>query len=307
MRYSIPRTLLVAATLGCAGLAGCVSKSIYLQKVDEAVRHASQADAYKRELTGAAEVRAKLNALLEAEERKVAVCELNAKALRESRAQTETELTQLKARIKATADDANEVRAQLASAREAVRGCENRIVGLRTAQAAERRKEPDLSDVAQALKAEVDASNGLITLLRPKGAVHLRIPSKLFFRGRSARVSEDGKQLASRLADILGRLSDRVVLVEGHEDKSPVPRRAGSPTELSLTQAYAVALFLVRAGMDSARVSVVGIGTRRMLAQEGAPGAEDTNRRIEIIVTPAPAAPDLEVIGPDPRPTKGEP
>ena len=302
-RGQSPHRLVLAVAAWALLGGGCVSKSIYLQKVDEAVRHGAQADAYKRELTAAAEVRAKLNTALEAEERKVAVCELNQKAVREDRSRVEGERDALQARIKTAADDVNEVRAQLSTSKEQMHACENRVVGIRTAQAAERRKEPNLSDVAEALKAEVEGSNGGITLFRPKGAVQLRIPSRLFFRLRNARVSEEGKQLASRLADVLGRLRDRVVLVEGHEDKAPVPKRAGSPTELSLTQAYAVALFLVRAGMDSARVSVVGMGARRMLAAQEAPGAEDLNRRIEIVVTPAPVASDLEVIGPDAAPT----
>jgi flagellar motor protein MotB len=284
---------------GCA-LSACVSKSLYQQQVDEAVRWRAQSAEYKKSLGVAAELRARLEAQVKAEERKTAICEVSLRGLRERGEKHDAEVAAVTARLKATSDDVNELRAKLAGADEGVKGCEARIAQLRANQAAAARREPDLSDAVKILQPEVDQSNGALTLLRPRGAVVLRLPHALLFRRRSPVLTREGGELLGRVADALKQLKERrIFTIEGHEDAEAPPRRFGTPFDLSLTQSYRVALELVRQGLAASRVQAMGLGASQPLGTPGAENAALLNRRIEVRITPAPPAEKLDVIGPE--------
>ena len=227
---------LLVIGLGSAALAGCVSKSTFLQKVDEWVRVRSQLESCDKEMGRAAEFRATLETDLKASERRTALCQLEKKAVSvtvDDKAKLETELKAeiegLRGKYKTIADDMNELRAKHGTADETIRGLQKRLRELRV----EARREPDLSDVRKALRTEVDESNGLLSVSLPKGAVVLRIPHSQLFAKRNALLSREGKELIARLADSLRRLKDRSFLVQGHQDASAQAGDAAGSLPLS--------------------------------------------------------------------------
>lgn len=293
---------LLVIGLGSAALAGCVSKSTFLQKVDEWVRVRSQLESCDKEMGRAAEFRATLETDLKASERRTALCQLEKKAVSvtvDDKAKLETELKAeiegLRGKYKTIADDMNELRAKHGTADETIRGLQKRLRELRV----EARREPDLSDVRKALRTEVDESNGLLSVSLPKGAVVLRIPHSQLFAKRNALLSREGKELIARLADSLRRLKDRSFLVQGHQDASAPPRKLGTPLDLSHYQAAAVSRELMRSGLEPQKVTCAGLGASRPAAAPDAQDAEEQNRRIELVITPTPATETLEVITPD--------
>lgn len=285
-------TRLLLAVLLLVG-SGCVSKTLYLQKIDEALRATTRAEQCARSLQRLADIRVELEQRGKALERKLAVAALERDGCRQGLARLEAEIAALRTQVRQRSDEVNELRAELALAREKARGLEARIARMRE----EARREPDLSDVLEALRAEVATTEGM-SLHRRKGAVVVRIPRALLFRRRTTTLlSRSGRALVGRLADALGRLKERSFLVEGHQVPGRVPRRFRSPEELSLGQAVAVGIWLVRSGIDASRVSATGLGASRPVEADE-PAERGATERIEIVVTPTRPADRLDVIGP---------
>jgi chemotaxis protein MotB len=290
-----------ALLLLCIALAtSCVAKSTYLQKIDEAVRFRTQAEQCTTELRRLGEIRADLEDQIRGVEKRLAVTALDRERCRKEVEQHNAEIARLRESLQKSNDTVNELRTRLALSAEQVRGLKGRIAQLQE----EARREPDLSDVEAALKTELESTPAL-SLVRGKGFRVLRIPHEALFRRRTAALTREGRALLGRLADALGRLSGRSFRIQGHQDNAPVPRRMGSVVELSVWQAVAVGMALVRAGLDSMRVFAAGFGAARPAAAGEDESARAANRRIEIVITPLDPADQIDVIGPEGLPRKG--
>ena len=286
--------------LPLAFAAGCVAKSTYLQKIDEAVRFRTQAEQCSGEMRRLGEIRADLEDQVRAVEKRLAVTALDRERCRKEVAQHEGEVGGVRESLKKSNDEVNDLRTKLALSAEQVSGLKGRIAQMQE----ESRREPDLSDVETALKTELESGPGL-SLVKGKGWRVLRIPHEALFRRRTAVLTLQGRELLGRLADAFGRLSSRSFRIQGHQDNAPVPRRLGSVIELSLAQAAAVGVTLVRAGLDPTRVSAAGLGAARPAAAGEEDAARAANRRIEIVIAPLDPADRIDVIGPEGKPTKG--
>lgn len=281
--------------LGALAGTACVSKSTYLKKIDEAVKFRTEAESCAKSLRVAGEARQDLEDRVKGLQNKVAGLDLDRKRCRAELERVQPLAEALRDDLRKRNDEVNELRTKVALAEEQARGLRERIRQMLAD--AQRAREPDLSDVEAALRAEVEAGAG-VTMEKRKGAMVLRIPQAALFRRRTPVLTRTGRELAIRLADAFGRLTQRTFLIEGHQDDTRVPRRWRSPTELSLAQAVALGTALIRAGLDPSRVAATGLGAARPLASGDDPEAREKNRRVEIVVRPASPAEALEVIGP---------
>jgi outer membrane protein OmpA-like peptidoglycan-associated protein len=87
----------------------------------------------------------------------------------------------------------------------------------------------------------------------------------------------------ARLGQILTRYEKTTILVSGHTDST------GSETlnqRLSIDRANAVRNILFASGVDASRISVVGFGESRPVADNSTPFGRQINRRVEIKVSP---------------------
>jgi len=100
------------------------------------------------------------------------------------------------------------------------------------------------------------------------------------FLFRSDQVDDHSRRLIAQYARIFKK-EDLSLLVVGHTDSRG--RRAFNK-ELSLKRAEAVKRELVGAGMDPLKIRTEGHGEEEPIAGPGAEDADETNRRIEIIV-----------------------
>jgi len=103
----------------------------------------------------------------------------------------------------------------------------------------------------------------------------------LHFSSGQATIQSSSFEMLNELTDYLIRKKTMKIRVEGHTDD------AGSETsnqELSTKRAKAVRQYLIKKGVPAARVSALGFGETRPVADNATPQGRALNRRTEIHV-----------------------
>ena len=125
----------------------------------------------------------------------------------------------------------------------------------------------------------MSAANQIVT-------VHLA--DEILFGSGEAELSKHGKEVLTRVGDVLKPLTDKQILVGGHTDDAPIhTAHFASNWELSTARAVNVVHHLT---------DVVGVDPRKLTAagySQYHPRGSDRaqNRRIEILLIPSLAAP----------------
>ena len=101
-----------------------------------------------------------------------------------------------------------------------------------------------------------------------------------FASGQSSLLPEARANL-QRVVEFVQKNPSRAVLIEGHTDGTG---SANSNQVLSQRRAEAVKAALVEEGVEGARLSAVGVGEDRPVADNGSEEGRSRNRRVEIIV-----------------------
>lgn len=132
-------------------------------------------------------------------------------------------------------------------------------------------------------------SNGVTVSAHPEGYAY-SVEGTLLFETGQARIRPEGAKL---LREIVARLKEasESIRVEGHTDTQPVVNTIREfplgNLQLSGARALHVADFLVREGVDAARVSYAGFGEHRPVADNASPAGMAKNRRVELVVLTA--------------------
>lgn len=139
------------------------------------------------------------------------------------------------------------------------------------------------------MKKEIDQGSIQITQLQNKLSVNL--VDKILFNSGEAEVNEQGRQVLKRVANILKKVQDKQIRIEGHTDNEPIgPKlkdKFPSNWELSTTRATTVARYLQDAGgVDPKYLSASGYAEYRPIADNLKPEGRSKNRRIEIVLVP---------------------
>ncbi|OED43023.1 hypothetical protein AB833_04805 [Chromatiales bacterium (ex Bugula neritina AB1)] len=115
--------------------------------------------------------------------------------------------------------------------------------------------------------------------------------SNKLFRIGSSKLSADGKQILSKMADTLEQSTDRHIIIEGHSDNTPL----GSKLEavfndnwgLSIARALSTAKFIAaRSNNIANRIAVRGLGSSQPISDNSTPEGRQKNRRVEILLLP---------------------
>jgi len=183
-------------------------------------------------------------------------------------------------------------RAALSAQRETARlDSRTREADVAKEQVAIARNEADAARVATAdaqeqtaeLQRQIDAMNAKVT---DRGLV-LTLGDVLFASGRADLKAGTVNHL-DQLVAFLGRYPSRTVMIEGHTDS------VGSDDYnqgLSQRRADSVRSYLVRQGVDAARVTTMGAGESTPVAGNESATGRQQNRRVEVIISnPALAA-----------------
>jgi len=112
------------------------------------------------------------------------------------------------------------------------------------------------------------------------GSVLMRLSSLKFASG-SSRINSKYNNLLNRVKEALEVYADRQVRIEGHTDNRGDVKMN---QQLSLKRAEAVRDFLIKQGVDGARLRSLGYGEVRPIASNEFDKGRAMNRRIDIII-----------------------
>jgi chemotaxis protein MotB len=115
----------------------------------------------------------------------------------------------------------------------------------------------------------------------------IRMMGESTFDSGSADIRRQTLPLLIKIGQIIAK-AEKDIVIAGHTDNVPIHRGHGPYTSnlrLSIARAAAVAeLLLANAKIDPARLSTMGFGEYRPIADNGTAEGRQKNRRVEIIV-----------------------
>lgn len=111
--------------------------------------------------------------------------------------------------------------------------------------------------------------------------VTIRLPGSILFDFDSADLRGDAEATLAEVAGALAAMSGRPIRIEGHTDSI-----ASEAYNLALSQrrAAAVKAWLAGHGVEAARMTTVGLGESRPVADNSTAAGRQRNRRVEIVV-----------------------
>jgi chemotaxis protein MotB len=129
-----------------------------------------------------------------------------------------------------------------------------------------------------------------VTVEEKNGEPIIVIPNRLLFTTGEVSLKPEGKQLVTKMGQLLGELPDQEIHVIGHTDSDPITSTMAQkyPTnrDLSLARATLVVDQLQEAGIPAARLIVRGFGESQPVASNSTREGKTKNRRIEINLYP---------------------
>lgn len=144
-------------------------------------------------------------------------------------------------------------------------------------------------------------SAGSVTLSGNEDWVELAVNSELLFESGSARPGAEAVKIFSDVADILAPF-DNAVAVAGHTDNVPISTAEFQNNwQLSSARAVAVVNLLAYSGVHPSRLSAIGYGEYRPVADNNTADGRAANRRVVLrvardIVPQTPLSPEQAVI-----------
>jgi chemotaxis protein MotB len=143
-------------------------------------------------------------------------------------------------------------------------------------------------DLVKGLQNEID--QGRVTITNLKGRLTVNLIDQILFDSGSAELKPEGKKVLDKVSDVLARVNDRRISVEGHTDNVPISKSAQArfPTnwELSTARAGTVVRYLQERGVPPERLSATGFSMYRPVAANDSEENRHQNRRIEIVLLP---------------------
>ena len=123
-----------------------------------------------------------------------------------------------------------------------------------------------------------------------KEGIRVTLSSELLFPSGSDRIREESLKTISALADALKKMNGQIV-VEGHTDNQPIgTSKFPSNWDLAAARSTMFVRFLIsRHKIPASRVQVTAFADQRPIANNESDSSRAQNRRIEVLLIPAPA------------------
>ena len=150
-------------------------------------------------------------------------------------------------------------------------------------------------EVEQAMSDLIDRE--LVTVRRHGKWVEVEIRTDILFPSGVATLSPAAEQVLQQLAETLKPFPN-AIRVEGHTDNRPISTTAfPSNWELSAARAASVVHLFTRAGMDPARLAVIGLGENRPSQSNATAEGRNANRRVLLVILGGSERPEGEYAG----------
>jgi chemotaxis protein MotB len=267
------RSHLLVLPLAVGLLAGCVSSSKYRELESQS---ASERAALERDISS-------LRSQVQSQREEVARREAQIASLKEQTTDLEAKKADLEER-KATLER------DVAALNDRVADAEKRAAEAAAQKDAEiNRLKGTYDSMVKNLQSEISKGEIKVTQIRDKLSVQM--VEKILFDSGKAEIKPQGKEILSKVGQVLQGVKDKQIRIEGHTDAVPisVALRHQFPTnwELSAVRATTVLRYLEeKAGVDGKNLAAVGYGPFRPVASNDTPEGKAENRRIEISLTP---------------------
>ena len=148
---------------------------------------------------------------------------------------------------------------------------------------------PQLEEVARTVQASLKenlASAEIRLHITGRGLV-IHLPELLFFQSGEAGFRPEGQPLLNKLADVLGKIPNHVV-IEGHTDNRPI-QTAQFPSNWELSTHRATNLvryFIETHHLSPSRFTAAGYGEYAPIADNDTEANRRLNRRVDVIIKP---------------------
>ncbi len=111
--------------------------------------------------------------------------------------------------------------------------------------------------------------------------VTIRLPGSILFDFDSADLRSDAEATLAEVAGVLAEMKGRPIRIEGHTDSIASEEYN---LQLSERRAAAVEAWLAGHGVEARRMTTVGLGESRPVADNSTAGGRQQNRRVEVVV-----------------------
>jgi chemotaxis protein MotB len=144
-------------------------------------------------------------------------------------------------------------------------------------------------ELSKSLQDEI--SKGNITIQQVRDRLTINMVDRVLFDSGQAQVKPAGVKVLKQVADVLNKISDKQIRIEGHTDNVPISSklqdRFKTNWELSTARATTVVRYLIdQGGVDRQYLSAVGYADTHPLASNDSEEGRSSNRRIEIVLYP---------------------
>ena len=136
-----------------------------------------------------------------------------------------------------------------------------------------------------------EINKGKITITELKGKLTVSMLSQILFDSGSSTVKEEGLKVLKRVSDILSKVQNRNIRIEGHTDSDVIhgvlQQKYSTNWELSAARATNVVRYLVEeAEMNPGYIYAAAFGEHHPAVPNDTPENKAKNRRIEIVLVP---------------------
>jgi chemotaxis protein MotB len=144
-------------------------------------------------------------------------------------------------------------------------------------------------ELSKSLQDEI--AKGNITIQQVRDRLTINMVDRVLFDSGQAQVKPAGIKVLKQVADVLNKITDKQIRIEGHTDNVPISsklqNRFKTNWELSAARATTVVRYLIdQGGVDRQYLSAVGYADTHPLASNDSEEGRSSNRRIEIVLYP---------------------
>jgi chemotaxis protein MotB len=144
-------------------------------------------------------------------------------------------------------------------------------------------------ELSKSLQDEI--SKGNITIQQVRDRLTINMVDRVLFDSGKAQVKPAGVKVLKQVGDVINKISDKQIRIEGHTDNVPISSklqdRFKTNWELSTARATTVVRYLIdQGGVDRQYLSAVGYADTHPLASNDTEEGRSSNRRIEIVLYP---------------------
>lgn len=209
------------------------------------------------------------------------------------------DIAALKAAVEKVREELGRANTELAQARSEKEGLQNQLDSLNTeleklqqerdkhARELEqaRKRQEEFKNMLERFRSLIDSGKLKIKIVNNKMVVEMA--SAILFPSGKAKLSEEGMEALTQVAQVLATIKDRSFQVAGHTDNIPIKNaRFKSNWELSSARAVAVVKHLIENGVDPANFSAAGYADTQPAGSNDTEEGRAQNRRIEIVLQP---------------------